>query len=238
MNGTQKLQMKEFVSKIEKEFGKRGDPKVAAWQKAYLRNQFEFFGLSSKQRREIQKPFLAKNSLPAKSELAEIVNTLWQKPQRDFQYLAQEMAFKYAPKFTKNDIALFEYMVINKSWWETVDVIAPKLMGEYFKMYPQQISVCVEKWLKSNNIWLQRSAILFQLKYKSNLDTQLLSHIINSLLDSKEFFINKAIGWILREYAKVNPKWVLEFANKTQLSNLSKREALRIIKVNDDVFKK
>jgi 3-methyladenine DNA glycosylase AlkD len=83
--------------------------------------------------------------------------------------------------------------------------------------------------LNSNNIWLQRSALLFQLKYKENLDTVLLASTINSLLGSKEFFINKAIGWILREFSKTNPKWVLEFAGKTALSSLSRKEALRLI---------
>ena len=102
-------------------------------------------------------------------------------------------------------------------------------MGAYFKKYPEQREVSVKKWLNSNNIWLQRAALLFQLKYKENLDTVLLSSVINSLLGSKEFFINKAIGWILREYSKINPQWVMEFAGKTALSNLSQKEALRLI---------
>ena len=108
--------------------------------------------------------------------------------------------------------------------------IAVNLLGSYFKKYPEQIEIYVEKWLKSNNIWLQRSAVLFQLKYKQQLDTELLSYVINNLLGSKEFFINKAIGWILREYGKTNPKWVLEFIDKTTLSNLSRREAVRLLK--------
>jgi 3-methyladenine DNA glycosylase AlkD len=102
-------------------------------------------------------------------------------------------------------------------------------MGEYFKKYPEQRIIYVRKWINSNNIWLQRCALLFQLKYKENLDTVLLGSVINSLLGSKEFFINKAIGWILREYSKTNPIWVIEFADKTALSNFSKKEALRLI---------
>lgn len=120
-------------------------------------------------------------------------------------------------------------MVTHKSWWDTVDFIAAKLMGEYFTKFPEQRAIYVKKWIDSNNIWLQRCALLFQLKYKENLDTALLGAVINSLLGSKEFFINKAIGWILREYSKTNPNWVMEFANKTALGNLSKKEALRWI---------
>ena len=103
-------------------------------------------------------------------------------------------------------------------------------MGAYFITYTGQKDEYVRKWLKSNNIWLQRSALLFQLKYKKDLNTELLNSTIKSLLDSKEFFINKAIGWVLREYSRTNPKWVIEFVSKTDLNTLSKKEALRLIK--------
>jgi 3-methyladenine DNA glycosylase AlkD len=221
--------MKAFINTLEIEFAQDANPKIGLEQKAYMRNQFEFYGIKATERREIQKPFFIKEFLPKKDELDNIVKLLWEKPQRDYQYFSQELAFKYVKQFEKKDIELFEYMVTHKSWWDTVDFIATNLMGEYFKKYPEQINATIKKWLNSNNIWLQRSALLFQLKYKENLDTVLLSSIINSLLGSKEFFINKAIGWILREFSKTNPKWVIEFSSKTALSNLSKKEALRLI---------
>lgn len=104
-------------------------------------------------------------------------------------------------------------------------------MGEYFKVYKEERYHRVNQWLASENIWLQRCAVdvLFQLKYKKDLDTELLSYVITHLLGSKEFFINKAIGWALREYSKTNLKWVIDFVSKTKLSPLSKREALRLI---------
>ena len=120
-------------------------------------------------------------------------------------------------------------MVTNKSWWDTVDFISSKLIGEYFKIYPDQRAKYVEKWIASKNTWLQRSSVLFQLNYKDNLDTEFLTLVINSLLGSKEFFINKAIGWILRNYSRVNPGWVVDFVNKTELKKLSIKEALRLI---------
>lgn len=221
--------MTEFIAILEKEFEKKKNPKIALEQKAYMRNQFEYFGLKAAERRAIQQPFFIKQNLPDKSKLNSIVKILWKKPQRDYQYFSQELAFKYVKQLEQKDIKLFEYMVTHKSWWDTVDFIAAKLMGAYFKTFPEQKDKYVKKWLKSNNIWLQRSGLLFQLKYKNDLDTQLLSSIINSLLGSKEFFINKAIGWILREYGKTNPKWVVEFVNKTVLNTLSKKEALRLI---------
>ena len=221
--------MTTFLKTLETEFAKQANPKIALEQKAYMRNQFEFYGIKSTERREIQKPFFIKEFLPKKDELDKIVIALWEKTQRDYQYFSQELAFNYVKQFEKKDIELFEYMVTHKSWWDTVDFIGANLMGAYFKKYPEQINITIKKWLNSNNIWLQRSALLFQLKYKENLDTDLLASSINSLLGSKEFFINKAIGWILREFSKTNPKWVLEFAGKTALSSLSRKEALRLI---------
>lgn len=222
--------MVAFIDTLETEFRRNADEKIALQQKAYMRNQFEFYGLKTPARRAIQKPFLEKKYLPDKKELDKIVRTLWQKPQRDYQLFAQEFVFKYVKQFEKKDIELLEYMVTHKSWWDTVDFIAYKLMGAYFKKYPEARRTCVNKWLRSENIWLQRSALLFQLKYKEDIDTELLSFCIHALLGSKEFFINKAIGWVLREYSRTNPEWVMDFVDKTELSGLSRREAVRLMK--------
>lgn len=221
--------MKNYIRTLQSEYERNADAENAVGQKAYMKNHFEFYGIKTPIRREIQKPFLARESLPPKKELEELVKTLWLKPEREYQYFTQELTYKYHKQVEKKDVALFEFMVVNKSWWDTIDFIAPKLIGEYFKKYPEQRDGCVKKWIASDNIWLQRSSILFQLNYKDNTDTEFLAYVINSLLGSKEFFINKAIGWILRNYSKRNPDWVIEFTNKTNLHNLSRREALRLI---------
>jgi len=219
--------MQEFIQILTTEFQNKANTKIATEQKAYMRNQFDFFGLKTPVRREIQKPFLVKAYLPKKSELQELVKELWLQPQRDFQLFGQELVFKYVKQFEKKDIELFELMITQKSWWDTVDFIAYKLVGTYFKMFPEEIVTRIDYWLTSKNIWLQRTALLFQLKYKTDLDTQLLSYIINSLIGSNEFFINKAIGWVLREYSRTNPQWVIDFVEETKLHNLSRREALK-----------
>lgn len=223
--------MQDFIETLEIEFQKNENAKIALEQKAYMRNKFEYFGLRAVERRAIQQPFLENTYLPKKEHLSKLVMAFWDKPQRDFQNFGQELAFKYVKQLEKKDIELFEYMVMHKSWWDTVDFIAVKLMGAYFKKFPELKEFYVKKWLESENSWLQRSALLFQLKYKKELDTQLLTQSIKYLLGSKEFFINKAIGWVLREYSRTNPKWVVEFVEKTQLNTLSKREALRLLKL-------
>lgn len=221
--------MTEFLQSLEIEFKRNSNAQIAIEQKAYMRNQFEFYGIKTALRREIQKPFLVKTYLPPKSELEQIVKTLWAKPQREFQFFAQELVFKYIKQFEKNDIALLEHIVTHKSWWDTVDYIAVKLIGSYFKKYPQQLDVYIDKWLASGNIWLQRCCLLYQLKSKDKMDTYRLSNVIERLLGSKEFFINKAIGWVLREYSRTNPQWVRDFVENHDLANLSKREALRLM---------
>lgn len=221
--------MTDYIATLEQDFEANSNPQIAEGQKAYMRNQFEFYGITSPKRREIQRPFLVKSFLPPKEKLHELVKTLWQKPQREYQFFAQELVFKYTKQFSISDISILEYMVTHKSWWDTVDYIAVKLIGPYFERYPEQLDTHLEKWLASDNIWLQRCCLLYQLKRKEEIDTLRLSQIIQRLLGSKEFFINKAIGWVLREYSRTNPNWVKEFVAVNDLANLSRREALRLI---------
>jgi 3-methyladenine DNA glycosylase AlkD len=141
--------------------------------------------------------------------------------------------FKYKRQFDQKDINLLEHIITSKSWWDTIDFIASNLAGHYFKLFPDQRWPICEKWLLGDNIWLHRSALLFQLKYKTEVDTELLKHIIRRLLGSNEFFINKAIGWMLREYSKTNPDWVLGFVERHTLHKLSRREALKWLDKNN-----
>ncbi len=222
--------MNEYINTLKVEFASNGNPEVAAQQKAYMRNQFEFYGLKSAERRDIQKPFLVKDFLPPKANLDALVKKLWKEPQREYHHFAQELAFKYIKQLEKKDIQLFEFMITHQSWWDTVDYIANKLVGAYMKEFPEERDKHVARWLASGNIWLQRTALIFQLKYKEDLDPKLMASTINTLLGSKEFFINKAIGWILREYSRTNPEWVQDFVAKTPLLHgLSRREALRLL---------
>lgn len=225
--------MVDYIQSLIQEFENSANAKVAAGQKAYMKNKFEFYGLSSNERRNIQSIFLKKDFLPLRDEKDAIIKKLWESEYRELHYFAQELAENYIKKAERKDIELLEYMISHQSWWDTVDFISVKLVGLYFKIYPDSIESITQKWMKSGNIWLQRSCLLFQLKYKKELDKDLLAAFIKELIGSKEFFINKAIGWVLREYSRTNANWVIEFVNKNpELNNLSKREALRLIKEN------
>lgn len=222
--------MKDYLAALQLELETHGDPKIASEQKAYLRNQFLFYGIKTPVRRDMQKPFLAKQYLPPKENFENLVKTLWKKPQREYHYFAQELAQKYTKQFEEKDILLLEYMITHNSWWDTVDLIATKLVKAYFKKFPDQRDQYIEKWLSSKNIWLQRTCLIFQLLEKEKTDLKLLEHVINSLLGSKEFFINKAIGWILRDYSRTDADWVIDFVEQTSLEPLSNREALKLIR--------
>lgn len=219
----------EYLEQIKLALEEKKHTHNAIQQAKYMKNKFEYFGLTSPLRRAVLRPFLLKENLPIRSNLSLIVKELWDLPQREYQYFAQELCMKYFKSTEEKDMALFIYMATHKSWWDTIDVIAPKLMGNYFLVYPELRKSHLDKWLNSDNMWLVRCAILFQLKYKKEVDLDLLEYTISKAIGTKEFFINKAIGWVLREYSRVHPEWVKEICAKYPLSNLSRREALRII---------
>ena len=220
----------EYLKSLEAQLTMAADPGIARAQEAYMRTRFAFHGVKTVRRRELQKEFLKTENLPPKERLEEIVKNLWEKPEREYQYFAQELLFRYRRELATADISLLEYMITTKSWWDTVDFLAAKLVGAYLQEYPELRREYVEKWLNSGDLWLQRTAVLFQLKYKKETDAALLASTIRCLLGSKEFFINKAIGWALREYSKTDPSWVVDFVENTELSRLSRMEGLRLIK--------
>ena len=219
-----------YVNNIVRAISERANPADAEPMKKYMKNLFEYYGIKTPERREITKPYLEKSLLPPLSGLERIVKKLWKKPQRELQYFAQSLVQKYVKQMDESYIYLFEFMIVNKSWWDTVDFIAANLVGPFFKKHPDLIGLKIAEWMDSENIWLQRTCLLYQLKYKQRTDNKLLFQLIKDLRTSKEFFIRKAIGWSLREYSKTDPKSVLNFVDSVELSNLSKREALRLLK--------
>lgn len=215
-------------------FEDAANPKLAVGMKAYQKNKFEFFGITTPTRREICKPILLHGKSLSKKETIDIAKKLWNQPHRECHYLAQELLFQNLKKsLEKSDIVWLEWLVLNNSWWDTVDFIAPKLISIYFKKFPEERNKKVDEWIVSNNTWLIRSALLFQLKYKDETDVVFLFKTILRVCHTKEFFINKAIGWMLRENAKRIPEIVSDFIddNRNRLSNLSVREGLKHIGV-------
>ena len=214
---------------LENLFRENANPENAFFMKKYMKNKFSFLGIKSPERRALTRAFYKNYNRPDINTLENIVRQLWKMEEREFQYFAMELVDKELKKMVRNDVQLFEYFVVNKSWWDTVDFIAANLVGKHLLNFPGLIEQMNKKWISSENMWLNRTALLFQLKYKNDMDAKLLKQNILKCRDSKEFFIRKAIGWVLREYSKTNPVWVSEFVDSTTLSPLSKREALKWI---------
>ncbi|MFK7908648.1 MAG: DNA alkylation repair protein [Chitinophagales bacterium] len=192
----------------------------------YMRNLFPFLGIKSPERKALFRSFIAANGLPQKSELEEVVKGLFALSEREFHYIAIDLLGKFAKKLEIEDLDLLEFMIVNKSWWDSVDTTA-KWVGVFFKKYPDLTKITTGRWITSDNIWLQRMSIIFQLAYKKNTDVELLFDYSLRKADSKEFFIQKAIGWALRQYAKIDAQRVKTFVDAHELAPLSRREALK-----------
>ncbi len=218
-----------YIHQIAQTLSAEADPGAASQMKRYMRNKFEFLGIKAPKLRSLAKPLLSKEQLPTVDQVPDITEELWQLPQREYQYFAIELLKKHLKNTPEEWIGLYEKLIIQKSWWDTVDGIAAWLIGNYFQAYPHQIKPCTKNWMDSDNVWLQRTCLIFQLKYKDKTDFELMKSFIIPLMSSNEFFIKKGIGWALRQYSKTNPEAVLKFAESHPLSKLSYNEATRLI---------
>ena len=223
--------MHPYLDDLQMMFMQGREDNNARAMKKYMKDRFEYFGIKAPRRREIMKAFLSHQGMPDYDSFEQVVYDCWSMPEREFQYFAMEMANRVAKRAEICRIDLYEYMIMQKSWWDTVDYIASNLVGVHFRKFPDTIGPYTQRWLESGNLWLQRTVLLFQLKYRKHTDLDLLTHSIEELLGSHEFFIDKAIGWILRGFSKTDPAWVLDYvrSNETRLAPLSKREALKWI---------
>jgi len=221
------LSAQQYIERIEILFRKNGNPKRAEGAAAYMRNQFYFFGISTPDRRALQKEFHSKYSLPPIEQLDYIVHALWNKPQRELHYFALELIHQYRKQFKAEHLPLFEYLITTNSWWDTVDVVAPKLAGALFIANSKLAEKTALRWMRSDNMWLNRAALICQLNFKEKTNSELLFRLIRQLSNHPDFFIRKAIGWSLRQYARTNPKAVKLFLkdNASILSPLSLKEA-------------
>ncbi|MGB0369519.1 MAG: DNA alkylation repair protein [Flavobacteriales bacterium] len=220
--------MIEYLEPFQELLEQNADAKNAEAMKAYMKGRFEYYGIKSPERRELQKQFLAENGLPVPFD-PEVFLTLWKADQREFQMSGLDVLRRQVKKVSENDLGLIEQLIITKSWWDTVDGLASWICGPYFQKFPHRKKSITDAWSISGNMWLRRTSIIFQLGYKGKTDNEILIDHIEKNLGSDEFFINKAIGWSLREYGKTNPDFVKDYVAKmeSKLHPLSIREALK-----------
>jgi 3-methyladenine DNA glycosylase AlkD len=215
------------VAQLRELFAEQADPDKSASMKAYMKGKFDYFGISSPERKTIQREwFMTIKGL----DTWDVVYMLWNQPERELQYVAADLLKKLPLKaYDADDYKKLEELITTKSWWDTTDGIASNNVGRYFQAHPDMIEKVIKRWRQSDDMWLNRTTLIFQLKYKEETDFELTKDLIIQFLPVKEFFIQKAIGWALRQYSKSNPDAVREFIETLELSTVAKREAWKYI---------
>lgn len=219
--------MHPFLAPLEADFRRHANPANAAAMRAYMKDRFPFFGIKAPERRALQQAHLALHGMPAIEELPGIARSAFAQPERELHYAAVDLLVKHAKKLRPDHLPLLEELITTQSWWDTVDALAVHAVGAVLKKHPAAIEEWNERWIKSDDLWLNRTAILFQNRWKQDTDQALLFANIDRHAAHKDFFIRKAIGWALRELGKSDPGAVLEFVRSRKLSPLSEREAVR-----------
>ncbi|XP_060082992.1 uncharacterized protein LOC132562270 [Ylistrum balloti] len=228
-----------LIDSLETRFAANQNSQYAAVIKQYMRGKFEFYGIKAPELKSIVKDVLDTHPKLTTDQVLEFLWRAWQQPNREFQTMATNYAMNNINILIGSDLKncrhcldTIQKLITHKSWWDTVDMLACNVIGPMVARHPYELSLVMDRWVEDNNMWLRRTAILHQLKYKDKTDSQKLFRYCLLRSEEKEFFIQKAIGWALREYGKTNKKDVKEFVmkNKEALSNLSVREALKHIK--------
>jgi 3-methyladenine DNA glycosylase AlkD len=181
---------------------------------AYMRDQFAFLGVGAVERRKA-----TRGLLPRLLD-RELVDALWALPEREFHYVACDHLRKVPLEST--DVDFLRSVVTTRSWWDTVDALVTPVGRA---CTPEQMRA----WARDDNLWVRRAAILHQLKRREATDTALLAEILAGNLGSGEFFIDKALGWALREYSRTDPAWVRAFLDTHGVAALTRREATRYL---------
>ena len=215
-------------NKLYEEMIQHKNEEQARQMSKYMLNKFEYIGIKTPERRKIFKNFFKEYKNEEKIDW-EFVNNCWENKYREFQYVAADYLKNMKDKLTIDDIPKLKQFILKKSWWDTIDNLDMTIGALALK--DSNMNKILLEWSIDENIWLRRIAIDHQLLRKEKTNTELLEKILKNNLGQAEFFINKAIGWALRDYSKTNPEWVKNFIekNKEKMAKLSIKEASKYL---------
>ena len=215
------------VEELKKELKAVAIPNDAMAMKAYMKNKFEFLGVKTPARRKLAKVFFKQHTDSVIDW--NFINEAWNNPYRELQYTALDYLESRKKLLTPSDLPRLKKLAQTKSWWDTIDFL-DRLVGSIIARFPET-KATILSWSCDEDIWLRRLAIDHQLLRKEETDTELLEKILVNNLGQTEFFINKAIGWALRDYSKTNPNWVKDFIERHQaeMAALSIREGSKYL---------
>lgn len=220
----------KFTDFIVEQLQVNANPAKAPQMQAYMKTSQPLLGVAAPDRKALFREAKKRFSISSQQDYENTVETLWYGSHRETQYHALEVAGSFKKFRTSNSIRLYEELLLTAENWDTVDWIAITLVGLVILAEPDHESKLIE-WRSHDNFWLRRSSLIAHIKHKEKTNTALQKETILLLCHEKAFFIRKANGWVLRQYSKTDPDWVDNFIQQydSQLSGLSKREALKII---------
>lgn len=223
-----KIMQHLLITQLSELLAVHADPAIKQAKEAYMRHKFVFFGLQRPVRTLLQKQVFKAHPVRTIDDLTTLVVQLWALQERELHYVAVDLLQQYKKLWNHDTLRLLEHCIVTNSWWDTIDDLAANCVGDLCAKFPELVAT-MDQWIVHENFWLRRTALLFQLRYKTKTDTERLFAYCRATMHEKEFFIRKAIGWVLREYSKTDPHKVSAFVKeqRTTLSPLSMREALK-----------
>lgn len=218
----------EFVAVA---LAERADPDKAEGMQAYMKTDMPFYGVQKPGRKPILKELVSRYPPETRGDYEELVLGLWELPHREEKYLAQGVAIAHKEYITPDSLPLYKRMIVEGAWWDLVDEVATHMIRPLVIGYPKEVWPVADTWIDDETMWLRRSAIICQVGARESTDADRLFRFCLARAHESEFFIRKAIGWALREYAKTDPGAVAEFVktHRAELSGLSFREATKHI---------
>lgn len=201
------------------------NPVQAKAMETYMKDLFPFLGLKKPERQELTYDLFTKEQLPSRSDLEQICRELWDLEEREYAMVALDLLRKNERKLVPADMEWLEDLILDRSWWDTVDFLASHCVGAIYLRH-REVEPRIRTYIHSPEMWLNRVAIICQIHHKGATNVALLSEAMCSHLSSGEFFLRKGIGWALRDYSKHNPDWVRAFIrdHREEMSALSLRE--------------
>ncbi len=225
------MKVDELVAFVQAELDEARNPEKAEGMAWYMKTEMPFYGVQKPGRTKIMREIKKRFAPESHDEYLAMATALWELPHREEKYLAQGVAVTFGEYMVPDSLPLYTRFIVEGAWWDFVDETATHMIRELVLDFPDEIWPVVDTWIDDEDRWLRRTALICQVGAKEQTDSNRLFDFCTRRMHEKEFFIRKAIGWALREYAKTDAQAVADFAkaNREELSGLSFREATKHI---------
>ncbi len=218
------------LERLTATYASAADPVRAAAAQAYVKDVAPFLGIPTPARRALSRTVLEGTPRPDEADCTAIALRCWRLPEREYHYFAVDYLRRHVGRCSSGLLPVARHLVTTVSWWDTVDALAAHVVGGLVAADPK-LTADMDAWIADDDLWVARTALLHQLRYKERTDTSRLFAYCLRQSAHPDFFIRKAIGWCLREYTKTDPEAVRDFLARERgtFAPLSVREALKNI---------